>query len=85
MTEWQQQHEAALARLQYKQECCACAALAEEQQQQVAAARAKALAELTERAAALVETFLANKQRCLEAAEHTAVLVAKVLAKERGC
>jgi hypothetical protein len=39
-----QQCEAALACLQYKQDCCSCAALAEEQQRQATAARAKALA-----------------------------------------
>jgi hypothetical protein len=37
-----QQHEAALARLRYEQDCCLRMALAEEQQRQAAAVRAKA-------------------------------------------
>ncbi len=41
----QQQCEAALARLQHEQECCACAQQAEEQREQVAATRAKAVAD----------------------------------------
>ncbi len=75
--------EAALARMQYKLDCCSCAALAEEQQRQAAAALAKALAELVAHAAASAETLLANKQRCLEAAERATALAAKALADER--
>jgi hypothetical protein len=44
-----QQREAALACLQYKQDCCLCAALAEEQRQQAAAAQEKALADEADR------------------------------------
>jgi hypothetical protein len=44
-TSRQLQHEAALARMQHKQECCAHALQAEEQRQQAAAARAKAIAD----------------------------------------
>ena len=39
------QHEAALARMQHEQECCAHALQAEEQRQQAATARAKAIAD----------------------------------------
>jgi hypothetical protein len=44
-TSRRQQREAALAHLQYKQDCCLCTALAEEQQRQAAAAQAMALAD----------------------------------------
>ncbi len=40
-----QQRKAALAHLQYEQDCCSRAALAEEQRQQAAAVQAKALAD----------------------------------------
>jgi hypothetical protein len=78
-TSKQQQHEAALARLQFKRECCTRAALAEEQQRQAAAARAKALAE---HAVALANKLLANKQSCLEAVERATALATKALAEE---
>ncbi len=61
------------------------AALTEERQQQVAAARGKALAESAVRAAASAEKFLANEQRCLEAAECTTALGTMALAKEQHC
>jgi hypothetical protein len=41
----QQQREAALARLQHEQECCACALQVEEQRKQPAAVQAKAIAD----------------------------------------
>ncbi len=66
----QLQREAALARLQYKQECCARAAMADERQRQAAARREKALA--TE----------ANEQCYQEEAACAAALAEMVLAKE---
>jgi hypothetical protein len=75
--------EAALARMQYKLDCCSCAALTEEQQRQAAAAQAKASAELVAHAAASAETLLANKRCRLEAAERATALAAKALADER--
>jgi hypothetical protein len=68
-----QKQEVALARLQYKQDCCLCAALAEERHQQAAATREKALADE------------ADEQRCQEEATHAAALGDMVLAKERRC
>ncbi len=44
-TSWRQQREAALARLQHEQECCAHALQAEEQHKQAVAVQAKAVAD----------------------------------------
>jgi hypothetical protein len=70
-TSRQQQPEAALAHLQYKQDCCSHAALAEKQHQQAAAAQAKALADKAtkqhrHKVAAWEKalTNKANKQQC---------------------
>jgi hypothetical protein len=67
--QWQQR-EAALARQQYKQECCTRTVMAEERQQQASATREIALANE------------ANKQRCHEAAKCAAALAEMTLAKE---
>jgi hypothetical protein len=67
LTSRQQQCEAALACLQYEQECCAHGVLAEEQRQQGATAQAKALANK------------ANKRRH----HKTATLAKVALAKEQ--
>ncbi len=69
----QQQREAALARLRYKQECCSRAAMADEWQRQAAATREKALADE------------ADEWRCQEEAAHPAALVDMALTKERHC
>jgi hypothetical protein len=90
----QQQHEAPLARLRYKQECCVRAAMADKQQLQAAAMREKALAnEAKEQlrhiaakcSAALAEMVLAKEQCHHEEAEHAALSVASSLANEQRC
>ncbi len=88
----QQQLEAALAHLQYEQDCCLRAALVEKQHRQAAAARAKALADkATEQhchEAAAREKALANKankQRRQESAKHAAALAESVSAAEQRC
>jgi hypothetical protein len=88
----QQQHEAALARLQYKQNCCLCVALAEKQRQQAAAAQAKALAdEATKQCCHKVATWekalanKVNKQQRKEWAERAAALAESVSTAEQRC
>jgi hypothetical protein len=76
----QQQREAALARLQYKQDCCLRAALAEEQRQQAAAPRVKALANKTDKWHR--QDALAAEQHCQELAKHTAASAELALAME---
>jgi hypothetical protein len=66
----QQQREAALARLQYEQECCVRAAMVDKQQRQAVATREKALAEE------------ANERRCQEEAARAAASAEMALAKE---
>jgi hypothetical protein len=65
MTAQRQQREAALARLRYKQECCARMAMVEQQQQQVAASWEKVLADE------------ATKQRCRKAVAQEKALANK--------
>jgi hypothetical protein len=98
-TSQQQQREAALARLQYKQDCCSRAVLAEEQHLQAAAVRAKALADEADerhRQDALakeqcrheankrrLQDVLANEQCRHEVAACDAALVELALAEEQ--
>ncbi len=80
-TSRRQQHKAALALLQYKQDCCSRAVLAEEQCRQAAAVRAKALAnEADERRR---QDALAVEQRCRESAERAVAMAEKALAVEQ--
>jgi hypothetical protein len=65
-----QQREAALARLQYEQECCTRVAMADERQRQAAAMQEKALADEV------------DEQHCQEEAACTAASAEMVLAKE---
>ncbi len=76
----QQQCEAALARLRYKQDCCSRAALAEEQRRQAAAAQAKALADEADKWR--WQDALAAEQRRQESAERTAATAELALAEE---
>jgi hypothetical protein len=79
----QQQREAALTRLQYKQDCCSCAALTEEQRPQAAAAQAKALANKAEEWRQ--QDALAAEQYCRELAECAAASAELAFAVEHCC
>jgi hypothetical protein len=76
----QQQRKAALAHLQYKQDCCLHVALTEEQHQQAAASRVKALANKTDKQCR--QDALAAKQHCQELAKHAATSAELALAME---
>jgi hypothetical protein len=87
-----QQCEAALARLQYKQECCARAAMADKRQRQAMATREKVLANEADEqrcqeeaacTAMLAEMALAKEQCRHKVAEHATALVTEVLAEEQ--
>jgi hypothetical protein len=77
-----QQRKAALARLQYKQDCCSRTALVEEQRRQAAAVQAKALADKADKRRR--QDALATKQRRRELAKRAAATAESALAKE-GC
>jgi hypothetical protein len=79
------QHEAALARLQHEQECCARAALAEAQRQQKPAARMKALADEADkrRRQFLAAATLADEQLCRGENERSPSATATIVAAER--
>ena len=81
----QLQHEAALARLQHEQECCARAAIAEAQRLQKSAARMKALADKAEkrRRQALAAAMLADEQLCRGANKHSPLAAMAIVAAER--
>jgi hypothetical protein len=75
-----QQREAALARLQHEQECCARALQAEEQHKQVATAQAKAVADKADERRR--QDVLAVEQRRQESAERAVATAEKALAAE---
>ena len=79
------QHEAALARLQHEQECCARAALAEAQRQQKLAARMKAFADEAgkRRRQVLAAATLADEQLCRGENERSPPATAAIVAAER--
>ncbi len=79
LTSRKKKREAALAHLQYEQECCKHAALGERQQQQAAAVWAKVLANKADKrccheAATLAEMALAKEQHCQDALPPLAAL-----------
>jgi len=79
------QLEAALARLQHEQECCARATLAEAQRQQTSAAHMKSLDDEADkrRRQVLAAATLADEQLCGGANEHSPSATAAIVAAER--